>query len=148
MNKKLEEWEQQAYDYAKKSYGLIKDNSGIIYFQSHILPIVKALKVFTSEKEIIIAAYMHDLIEDTDITYEDLQEQFGTKVADYVLEVTEEGGKNHLPNLHTPSAITLKLIDRASNISRMEPWSSKRREYYINKCKFWKPDGVVKYVKP
>jgi len=38
----------------------------------------------------LVAAVLHDTIEDTDTTYEELVEHFGRKVADVVAEVTDD----------------------------------------------------------
>ena len=32
----------------------------------------------------------------------------------------------------------IKLIDRASNISRMNSWNEKRKKQYLKNTKFWK----------
>jgi GTP diphosphokinase / guanosine-3',5'-bis(diphosphate) 3'-diphosphatase len=138
----LEDWETQAYKFAEESYGDFRDDSNKIYFQSHIIPMVKAIKIFTDDKALIMATYFHDLIEDTDVTYEDLREKFGLKVANYVREVTQCGEKNNFPHLCTPEGVLLKLIDRASNMSRMDIWSDDRKLYYINKTRFWTSNEV------
>ena len=39
---------------------------------------------------IIAAALLHDTIEDTDTTYEELNERFGRRIADIVLECTDD----------------------------------------------------------
>ena len=38
------------------------------------------------------AGYLHDVIEDTDVTYEDLLDRFGQSVADMVMDVTRRRG--------------------------------------------------------
>ena len=40
--------------------------------------------------ELVSSAYLHDVIEDTGITFEQLLEEFGYMVASIVLEVTNE----------------------------------------------------------
>ena len=37
-----------------------------------------------------IVAYLHDVIEDTDYTYEDLKEEFNLEIANAVLELTKK----------------------------------------------------------
>ena len=37
----------------------------------------------------------------------------------------------------------IKLVDRASNVSRMNSWSKKRQKQYLKNTQFWK-DGTNK----
>ena len=61
------------------------------------------------------------------------------------MEVTHEGERDaygyYFPRLETQEAILLKLLDRASNISRMNAWDDDRKAQYLKKTKFWK-DGT------
>ena len=43
---------------------------------------------------VIIACYLHDLIEDTEITYKKIAQQFGFRVADIVYRVSNERGRD------------------------------------------------------
>ena len=42
------------------------------------------------DEDTVIAALLHDLLEDTDVTREDIDEAFGSRVADIVGEVSED----------------------------------------------------------
>lgn len=42
------------------------------------------------DKKVIIAGILHDTVEDTDTTYQDLVEEFGEKIADFVMECTDD----------------------------------------------------------
>jgi len=120
------------------------DDSGQDYFLAHVCPVARAVSIFTTDDEIIAAAYLHDTVEDTDMTYEDLVGLFNKRVADLVMEVTHEGQKDqkgyYFPRLKSKEAILIKLCDRASNISRMDPWDKTRQEQYMRKTKFWKSE--------
>ena len=74
--------------------------------------------------EVIAAAYLHDVIEDCRVTYNDLEKNFGQKVADLVYAVTNEKGKNREQRANdkyyqgirdTPHATYIKLCDRMAN---------------------------------
>ena len=140
----MSNWEPTVYEFARVAHGKQLDDSGKNYFQSHVLQTVALVKQLTTDEDIISAAYMHDLIEDTDVTFEEIQRRFGLRTADLVHEVTHEGEKDnygrYFPRLHTKEGIMLKLCDRASNVSRMDSWSKDRQEHYLRKTKFWK-DG-------
>jgi len=124
-----------------------KDDNGDDYYMSHLVPVFNAITEFTNDEEIWMAAILHDTIEDTSVTYEKLVEEFGKRVADLVNEVTHEGKADgygfYFPRLETAGGILIKLCDRASNVSRMQNWSEKRKAHYLSHTKFWKSEGPI-----
>ena len=44
---------------------------------------------YTDDANVIAAAMMHDVLEDTDVTAEEMRRVFGDKITDFVLEVTD-----------------------------------------------------------
>lgn len=130
----------EALYYAREKYSDRIDDDGKNYFLAHILPVAQIVSSVTSDDDVIIAALLHDLIEDNNVTYEEIKDFFGSRVADLVNEVTHEGSKEkgyYFPRLHSKEAIMIKLADRLSNISRMNNWSAIRKEQYLKKTKFW-----------
>lgn len=73
--------------------------------------------------DILVAAICHDILEDTNLTYNDLKEVIGQNAADIVYDVTNELGKNRkeralktYPKIAAnPKAIMVKLADRIAN---------------------------------
>lgn len=95
------------------------------------------------DDNLLAAAYLHDVIEDTNTTYTELLKEFGKDIADLVHEVTHEGTKEtgyYFPRLKTQRGIVLKFADRLHNLSRMSNWDEKRRSQYLRKSKFWKSE--------
>ena len=91
------------------------------------------------------AGYLHDTIEDTDTTYAELKSIFGKEIADLVKEVTKKQPKDksksaYFPHLKTQRGIMLKFADRLSNISNMQNWDKKKKQWYLNKSKFWRSE--------
>lgn len=125
---------------SKKHKGQL-DDSGKDYFKAHCLQVYKILMTITKDENILCAGLLHDTLEDTKTTYNELVETFGNDIADLVMEVTHEGTKHkgyYFPRLKTQRGIMLKFADRLSNISRMDCWSEERKKQYLNKSKFWK----------
>lgn len=83
------------------------------------------------------AALLHDTLEDTSTSPNELREKFGEEITDLVIEVTKLG-YNTFPNLKTQRGIILKFADRLCNLSHMEGWPEDRKQQYIAKSKFWK----------
>ena len=95
--------------------------------------------------EVLTAAVLHDTIEDTGTTKEEITELFGEKVCRMVLEVTDDKSLpkaerkqkqiEHAPHL-SEGAKQIKLGDKISNITDVmnDPpagWSKERRLEYI-----------------
>ena len=55
----------------------------------HPMEAVSIVATITPDQEILAAAALHDTIEDTDVTYEELRQAFGSRVADLVAEETD-----------------------------------------------------------
>ena len=126
----------KALDFATKKHGAQLDDNGKLYI-FHPIAVAKILMQITNDENIIAAGYLHDTLEDTDTSYEELIYVFGEDIANLVKEVTKTKS-NTFPNLKTQRAILVKFADRLSNLSRMEGWNDKRRKQYIAKSKFWR----------
>ena len=91
-------------------------------YMAHIEDVVRRVKQITQDPEIICAAYLHDTIEDTPVTYSYIEQQFGQNVADMVWAVTGVGADraekmaNAIEKIaKTPGADFVKSADRLSN---------------------------------
>lgn len=95
--------------------------------------------------EILMAAILHDTVEDCEVTGNELSLLFGDTVANYVLEVSDDKSLpkaerkqlqiEHAPRL-SPGAKMIKLADKISNINDVSNnppanWDLKRRREYI-----------------
>ena len=95
--------------------------------------------------DVLIAAVLHDTIEDTETTKEEIARLFGANVGEYVLEVTDDKSLpkaerkqlqiEHAPHL-SAGAKCIKLADKISNISDVsenppDGWSIERRREYV-----------------
>src|SRR5262245_45124323 len=96
--------------------------------------------------DILIAGVLHDTVEDTGTTKEEIIELFGERVCGYEREVTDDKSLpkaerklkqvEHAPHL-SEGAKQVKLADKISNITDVmhnppKDWSTERRLEYIN----------------
>jgi (p)ppGpp synthase/HD superfamily hydrolase len=88
---------------------------------------------------IILAAYGHDLIEDTRVSYNDVVEVLGDEVADIIYAVSNEKGKTRKERANekyyegirnTPYAVYVKLCDRIANVQYSKMTKSRMFEMY------------------
>lgn len=95
--------------------------------------------------DILIGAILHDTIEDTGTTKEEITELFGATVCGYVLEVTDDKSLpkaerkqlqiEHAPHLSNGAKL-IKLCDKISNIRDVmenppDDWTMERRLQYV-----------------
>lgn len=78
----------RAYIFAMRMHSAQKRESGEPYF-SHPLAVAELLTEFRLDSATIIAALLHDTIEDTAASYADIKELFGEDVANLVAGVTK-----------------------------------------------------------
>jgi myo-inositol-1(or 4)-monophosphatase len=80
---------QKAYEYSAKAHlGQYRKGTEIPYF-SHIITTMNYAMELTDDIEVLQAAVLHDTVEDTDITVDDLIRDFGERVARLVEAETE-----------------------------------------------------------
>lgn len=91
----------------------------------HLQSVVNVLERFgITEPIFICAAWLHDCIEDTNKSYNDIKKRFGEEVAEIVYCVTSELGRNRkernsktYPKIRSNvNAIIIKIADRIANI--------------------------------
>lgn len=58
-------------------------------FMTHLIATAFTLIDYTTDEDVIVAALLHDTLEDTDYTLEELREDFGGRVGDIVEVLTE-----------------------------------------------------------
>ena len=81
---------KKAYDYAVSKHGNQKRKSGEPYI-IHPLNVAYILSNLELDDESICAALLHDVVEDTVATHEDIVENFGAPIAEMVAGVTKLG---------------------------------------------------------
>ena len=106
---------------------------------------VLAVEGGVETSEVICAALLHDTIEDTETTADELTSIFGSKVTGIVLEVTDdkslekalrkEEQVRHAPHI-SPEAKLVKLADKICNLrdilaSPPADWSADRKHEYF-----------------
>lgn len=84
FDKKLAE---RAYKFAKEAHKGQKRKSGDSYIK-HPLEVAKILIKLGMSAEVVAVALLHDVIEDTSRTYEDIKTEFGEEVANLVKSLT------------------------------------------------------------
>ena len=118
---------------------------------NHLLEVASLVSEATSGSDptVVIAALLHDAVEDQEVPVEMIAREFGKQVADIVIEVTDdktlpkdERKRKQIETAPKKSreAKLIKLADKTSNLravasSPAADWSVKRRLEYIEWAK-------------
>ena len=146
MKNVLERWlVDKALEFASEKHKTQLDDQGRPYFFAHIVQVYGILIDVSDDTEVLCAGILHDILEDTDTSYDELRSVFTPNIAEIVKMVSHSDDGNFFPNLSPTSeynllfhkAVLVKFADRLSNLSRMETWNDKKRSEYINSSLFW-----------
>ena len=126
-----------------------KDATGTPYI-NHPLMVIRLMSEVGQlhYRDALMAGVLHDTVEDTDTTPEEIEELFGANVRSLVMEVTDNTALvksvrkrlqiEHAPHL-SPHAKVIKLADKTANVTDIghSPpigWDVERRLEYLDWC--------------
>jgi len=131
----------KAFDYANKAHAEQKRKSGEPYI-IHPVAVAEILLDLGMDAPSLCAALLHDVVEDTAATYDDIKENFGQEIADLVDGVTkisrlkvhskEEQQNEYLRKMMMAMSkdirvIIIKLADRVHNIRTLQYMPEEKR---------------------
>ena len=119
-------------------------------YVTHLMTVMMMVRDYTSDETTLVAALLHDTLEDTDYTVEEIKADFGDQVATIVQTVTEPefDGERKLSWLETKKmyatqlrkgpleAVMIAAADKAHNFRSMID------EYYEDHNRFLKDFGT------
>jgi len=133
---------------AQKHKGQERKDSNSSPYIDHPVSVAQVLAEVggIDDPQILAAALLHDTLEDTETTLEELEANFGKKVGRIVEEVTDDkslpkGERKKRQIQHaamlSPEAVLIKLGDKISNVidvtnSPPTKWSLIRRKEYLD----------------
>jgi GTP pyrophosphokinase len=142
INKKDEELLEKAYNFAQKAHEGQKRLSGEPYFV-HPFETAKILAKLGMDKQTIIAGLLHDTLEDTKTTEEEIEKEFGEDILFLIKGVTKlgtlkyRGHERHVESLrkffmamsNDLRVVIIKFADRLHNLRTLQfiPETKRRR---------------------
>jgi (p)ppGpp synthase/HD superfamily hydrolase len=127
---------------------------------NHLIEVAELVAGALSEPDtnLVIAALLHDVIEDAGVTIEELTQRFGADVAGLVAEVTDDKSlpkqeRKRLQVVNAPKeserAQLIKLADKISNLRSLHfsppvGWDSDRTREYV----LWAREVIDRLAKP
>ena len=80
-----------AKKFAQEKHKNQKRKDGVTPYSDHLEGVVNRLKnLGVTDKDVLCAAWLHDIIEDTDVTFDQINERFGREVAVIVLSLSKD----------------------------------------------------------
>jgi guanosine-3',5'-bis(diphosphate) 3'-pyrophosphohydrolase len=128
---------------AKRHKDQRRKGKGQVPYVNHLADVARLLAVATkgTDPELVAAGWLHDTVEDTATSHDELVSTFGDDVAALVKEVTDD---KSLPKAErkrlqvvktpakTPRAKMIKLADLTSNLRQLpDDWESRRIHEYF-----------------
>ena len=148
---------RRAYDLALSAHGEQKRLSGLPYI-SHPVAVACILVELGMDSECVAAGLLHDVVEDTKVTLDELRRSFGSEIANLVDGVTKITKMGRIPynsrevqqaeNIRKMliamsediRVIIIKLADRLHNMRTAEYWSpAKQREKALESMEVYAP---------
>lgn len=134
---KSEEYVKRAMDMAEQYHkGQMRKgaNGELPYFDEHILGVYRILKdeFGIEDKDILTMALLHDTVEDTECTFEEIEKYFGTEIMEQVKLLTRTPGEpfsvyaRRLFADGSYKAVLVKLADRLHNLRTIMYMSDRR----------------------
>lgn len=133
---------QRAMTYARQKHvgqtWTSENGKEVSYFQGHLMSVYKVLLGNENmDEEILVTALLHDVMEDTGATYEELEGEFGSAVAENVRWLTRSKENSYyeyidiLLDKGSDAAVLVKLADRQVNTVNLmnigdEQWHEKK----------------------
>ena len=147
MNKPLDtELLDRAIVFAVRAHaGTERRGKGFPYIV-HPMEAIEIVATMTSDQELLAAAALHDTVEDTDVTVEQLRDEFGDRVAELVAAESEDKdcGVSKEESWHARKQAAIDRLARASRDSKIVALGDKlsnmraiARDYSIQGDSLW-----------
>jgi guanosine-3',5'-bis(diphosphate) 3'-pyrophosphohydrolase len=133
---------EKAYEFAKKHHAPQKRSSGEPYI-IHPMNVVSTLIKLKMDEDTIISGFLHDVIEDCDVTAQEIESEFSKNVAEIVVGVTkiskikfrskQESQAENFRKMVVAMAkdirvIIVKLADRMHNMKTLQYVSEEKQK--------------------
>ena len=109
---------KRAYHFAEEMHAGVTRGTGEPYIK-HPLRVARLVAEWGAESDVIMAALLHDVVEDCDVTLDEIEKLFDSSVADTVDAVTALSDKDFDSANHTPTKAQLDLLSDAKLQSKM-----------------------------
>ncbi len=156
--------EKKARDFALKAHKNQYRKDGVTPYFTHIIGVVALLRgIGITDENTLCAAYLHDVIEDCNVTREKIEKEFNSEVARIVSALTRDVSREEYKKRIGKSDYKVQLIklaDTTHNCSTLHPGLKKKtirnkikdcKSFYLPLAKKIAPDLYAmmrEYIQP
>ena len=138
-----------AENFAKEKHSGMIRKDGVTPFHEHLAGVVSRLKnLGVTDEDVLAAAWLHDTIEDTSTSFDDIEQRFGSKVAVLVLALSKDRSlpkarqeEQYVKQLREASleAKLVKLCDISANLKDIKkaPLSKTKKVKTVKKIRHY-----------
>ena len=122
--------------FAKEKLSGIIRNDGKISYSKHLDDVVNRLKSLgVVDEDVLCSGWLHDMMEQADVSFDDLYERFGSKVAVLVSDLTQDMALSkkkrvlaHVKQLKDSSSDSkmIKLCDISANLGDLKNYDTSK----------------------
>src|SRR5580700_10404134 len=111
----------KAREFSIKAHnGLFRKNKAHDPYSVHLEEVAILVEQSGGSPEEIAAAWLHDAVEDTDVTLEEIRKQFGDAVADIVDGLTDPLEYKGMPTLERKTLQSKRIHTKSDSIKRVK----------------------------
>lgn len=99
----------------------------------HLEEVVENIMLFTNDEELIACGYLHDVVEDTHVTIQQIYREFGDRIGNIIRLLTHKEKEDYFKHYlwliyNSPDAKLIKLCDLLANYKHIEelPFGERR----------------------
>lgn len=125
-------------------HGMVRKREKVPYIL-HPLEVVTILAGLTSDEDVLCAAALHDTVEDTDTTIEEIEALFGHRVMELVQSETEDKKSNLPPSQtwHARKQESLEFLKKTQDIHVKMLWLADKLANMRSLHRLWRREGKM-----
>lgn len=139
----------KAIEFAVKAHDGMRRKKSETPYILHPLEAAVIVSTMTSDQNVIAAAILHDVVEDTNVTIEEIEETFGKRVKDLVTSETEDK-MPHIPaseSWRIRKEESLALLEKTEDIDILILWMGDKLSNMRSIYRDWKIEGDAMWQK-
>lgn len=112
---------QKAKKFAEKAHaGQFLKNADAFPFTEHLRRVAALVEGFGGTEEEIAAAWLHDVVEDTNVTIEDIRKEFGGSMAEIVDGLTDPVHFSEHPHRIRKAWQAKRILDKNASVKKIK----------------------------